>query len=62
MTIEFLWNSGNEDDWNDQLCKYSNLIKLQNIELEKELDCLNADLIKAMPVNEFYNFLYDRKS
>ena len=60
MAIELLWNSGNEDDWNNQLCKYTNLIKPQNIELEKELDCLNADLIKAMPVNEFYNFLYDK--
>ena len=60
MTIDFLWNSVNEDDWNNQLLKYTNLIKPQNLELEKELDCLNADLIKAMPVNEFYNFLYDK--
>ena len=60
MTIDYLWNNGNEDDWNNQLLKYTNLVKPQNLELEKELDCLDADLVKAMPVSEFYDFLYNK--
>ncbi len=60
MLVDFLWNEGTEEDWNNQLQQYTNLVKPQNLEIEKELDNLDTEKIKNLSVMDFYNFLHDK--
>lgn len=58
--ISYLWNSKNQADWRTALDKYYNLVKPSNLEIEKELDNLNPEIIKNMTVKQFYNFLHEK--
>ena len=58
--INYLWHSQNQQDWTRALNNYFNLVKPKNMKFEKELDNLDAETIKNMSVNEFYDFLHDK--
>jgi hypothetical protein len=59
-TIDYLWNFGTEQDWENELKKYYDLVKPSNMQLELELDQLNSDTIKNLTTLEFYNFLHEK--
>ena len=58
--INYLWNNGTQQDWQNELDKYYNVVKPSNVAVEQELDNLDVELVKNMTVNEFYNFLHDK--
>ena len=58
--INCLWHSQNEQDWEKALDDYYNLVKPQNMMLEKELDNLDFHTVKNMNAKQFYNFLHDK--
>ncbi|MBP3847277.1 hypothetical protein J6I39_05970 [bacterium] len=60
LNINYLWNSGTEQEWKYALEKYFDLVKSSNVEIEKELDNLDSENVKNMTVSEFYNFLHDK--
>ena len=60
LNINYLWNSGTEQEWKYALEKYFDLVKSSNVEIEKELDNLDSETVKNMTVDEFYNFLHDK--
>jgi hypothetical protein len=60
MRINDLWYSSSQDEWMHALDKYWSFVKPSNLNLEKELNKLNPDLVKQMNVNEFYDFLINK--
>jgi len=59
-SINYLWNQGNELEWNNAIDNYWNLLRKENIHLEKEFDGLDAMDIEVMSTEEFYDFLYNK--
>lgn len=60
INIRALWNSNVKRDWENALNNFWNLVRPENIELEKELNSLEVNRVKEMNAKEFYNFLYDK--
>lgn len=58
--INYLWHSQNLQEWENALDNYYNLVKPQNMVLEKELDNLDFNTVKNMNAEQFYNFLHDK--
>ena len=59
MTINELWKSKKEEDWNGFLNNYWDLIKTTNLELEKRMDNLDYKLVEKMELDEFYEFMIE---
>lgn len=59
FTIKKLWYSTNENDWLFAVDTYWNYVQPRNIKLEEFTEELDVSEVKAMNINEFYNFLYD---
>lgn len=59
MSINKLWNSKDEKDWDKFLDSYWDLIKPTNLELEKRMDNLDSKFIENMGLDEFYEFMID---
>lgn len=61
--VSYLWNFGTEAEWLNSLEQYDVLIGTRNDEtqrLEFFMNHVQAEDIKNLPVEEFYDFLYDK--
>lgn len=59
LDISTLWNHGSDEDWEAALDHYRKILKPANLQLEREFDNLEVNVLKQMPVHEFYQFLYN---
>lgn len=59
LDISTLWNHGSEEDWEAALDHYWKILKPANLQLEREFDNLEVNVLKQMSVIEFYHFLYN---
>lgn len=59
MELTRLWNSNSEDEWDEALKKYWDLVKPENVILEEAMEKLNPDEVKNLTAEGFYNFLHD---
>jgi hypothetical protein len=55
-----LWNSNSADLWEWALDRYWSFVKASNLALEKEMDRLDINIIKAMTPQAWYWFLLDK--
>ena len=58
--ISTLWNYGSEIAWHEALDYYYESLKDDEQALEVYMEEINANEIAQLPVDEFYNFLYDK--
>lgn len=61
--INHLWNYGTEANWLDALNQYDVIIDSRSSEaqwIEKFMDQLDAENVKNMSLQEFYDFLYEK--
>ncbi|MBR5284693.1 MAG: hypothetical protein IKU27_06580 [Clostridia bacterium] len=62
-SINYLWNHGTEENWLEALKQYDVIIDSRSVEawlIEDFMEKLDAEDIKNMSVEEFYNFLYEK--
>lgn len=59
-TIHDLWQSTNEQDWNNALEHYWTLVQPKNLELERELNDPKLELIERLDPIAWYDFLHDK--
>ena len=57
MSFERIWNADDEREWNKLLWKYWQLIKIDNIQLEYELNRIGPKNIERLSKTEWYEFL-----
>jgi hypothetical protein len=55
-----LWNSGNQERWKRALERYWDFVKPANLALEKEMDRLDAESVRAMNPSGWYTFLLEK--
>ena len=55
--MNYLWHNGNENDWQKALNRYWEFVNPRNLEIEKEMDVLDSNQVKAMNDSEWYDFL-----
>jgi hypothetical protein len=60
LKVEKLWECQSQDEWMQALDNYWKYVKPTNMDLEKELNDLNSDVVKNMNTEEFYNFLLNK--
>ena len=57
------WNHGTEEEWKRALKHYYEMMEARSHEevaLDRFMENLRAEEVKAMPVEAFYTFLYDK--
>ncbi len=59
MNLTELWNSNEEQLWEEKLDNYWRMVKPMNIDLERKMNSLDYTLIKGMSPEAFYDFLYN---
>jgi hypothetical protein len=57
ITMDSLWNEPSSDLWEMALKRYWSYVKPANLELEKEMDCLQVSSISGMNETQWYEFL-----
>jgi len=55
-----MWNSNDSELWEEALSRYWTFVKPSNMSLEKEMDQLDPDIVKAMNPEEWYKFLMEK--
>lgn len=60
ITIDELWNSANPEVWGKALQRYWEFVKLSNIALEHRMEELNANQLKQLDAQGWYEFLRDQ--
>jgi len=60
LTIDELWNSRNEKDWEDALDRYWRYIKPDKLQLEKFIQTLDIEWVKKLDSRQWYEFLRDK--
>jgi hypothetical protein len=55
-----MWNTGDPDLWQDALNRYWTFVKESNLEIEKEMDRLDAETVKAMNPKAWFEFLLEK--
>jgi len=55
-----LWNTSDPDLWQDALNRYWTFVKPSNLEIEKEMDRLDAETVKAMNPKAWFEFLLEK--
>lgn len=59
-TIRDLWDNGTEQQWKEALNAYYLMLRPEQRELEAYIENINAEEIKAMDGEAFYDFLYNK--
>ena len=59
MTFNDIWTATDESEWNRLLRKYWSLVRVDNIQVEIELNRLTPDRIARMDSDSWYAFLHD---
>ena len=54
------WDSNDRGIWLNKLDKYWDYVKPANRALEIEMEHLDESQVRKMPVQKFYNFLYEK--
>lgn len=57
--LTYLWNSNSEAEWDLALKRYWELVRPENVNLEKKMERLDRDEIQNLTAEEFYEFLHD---
>lgn len=57
--ISSLWNHGSEIAWKEALDYYYQILRVEELALDRYMESIDADEIAQMPVDAFYAFLYD---
>ena len=57
IKMDILWNEPSSDLWEKALKRYWSYVKPTNLELEKEMDCLQISSIAEMNQTQWYEFL-----
>ena len=57
ISIANLWRSGDRELWERGLDEYWNFVSAKNMQLERDLEELSLDRIRAMNANEWFDFL-----
>lgn len=60
METSKLWNSLNEENWNDSLRRYWDFVKPTHLSIEKEFDSFDIAKIVEMDEKEWFDFLMDK--
>ena len=60
--INNLWNSNDSKIWEKYLHKYYDAVMPNHVEIEKEMESLDINILKDMSEFEFYKFLYENYS
>jgi hypothetical protein len=55
-----MWNANNPELWNEALMRYWSFVKPSHMDLEKEMDQLDSDTVRAMNAEEWYGFLKEK--
>jgi hypothetical protein len=55
-----MWNTNDLDLWQNALNRYWTFVKASNLELEKEMDRLDAETVKAMNPKAWFEFLLEK--
>jgi hypothetical protein len=55
-----MWNSNEPGLWQNALGRYWTFVKASNLELEKEMDRLDAETVKAMNPKAWFEFLLEK--
>jgi hypothetical protein len=55
-----MWNTNDPGLWQNALGRYWTFVKASNLELEKEMDRLDADTVKAMNPKAWFEFLLEK--
>lgn len=55
-----LWNCNDRERWQKALARYWTFVKPSNLALEKEMDQLDANQVKAMDREAWYRFLLEK--
>ncbi len=58
--IRKMWNTNDPDLWQKALNRYWTFVKPSNLELEKEMDRLDAETVKAMTPKAWFEFLLEQ--
>ena len=58
--INNLWNSNDSKIWEKYLHKYYDAVMPNHLEIEKEMESLDVNILKDMSEFEFYKFLYNK--
>lgn len=59
-SFEALWNCADETEWIKALNHYWDMLKTSQVELETYIDSINAEDIKVLSSDGFYDFLYNK--
>jgi hypothetical protein len=60
MTISELWHSTDSGEWMLGLKRYWNYVRPENVQLERKMDELDAQVVAGMDARQFYDFLLHR--
>jgi hypothetical protein len=60
VKIEDIWYAGTEADWKAALQHYWSAVKPANIDVEREMEKIDPNVIARMTPGEFYNWLHTR--
>jgi hypothetical protein len=55
-----MWNTNDPGLWQTALTRYWTFVKASNLELEKEMDRLDAETVKAMNPKAWFEFLLEK--
>jgi hypothetical protein len=55
-----MWNTNDPDLWQKALNRYWTFVKASNLELEKEMDRLDEETVKAMNPKAWFEFLLEK--
>jgi len=58
--ISKFWESNDNTQWLNEEKHYWDLVKPENIEVEKQMDTINSEAISKMSAEEFYYFLHEK--
>lgn len=60
ILIEDLWYSHNEAEWRSELDAYWSQVRPKDLDLYKEMDKLNVNMIRSMSAGEWFTFLLEK--
>jgi hypothetical protein len=58
--VREMWNSNDPDLWRQGLDRYWTFVKPSHLALEREIDRLDAETVKAMDTHQWYTFLLEK--
>ena len=60
VTLKDLWHNGTEEQWQKALDAYYVMLRPEQRDIENYINNIDAETVKSLDENEFYEFLYDK--